>query len=1022
MTIEQKKAQGRALIRDLVQKYENNKTDYRRATYNETQARTDFISPLLKALGWDVHNKASLPLSLREVVEEATVGVAVGDSLLTKKPDYELRLSRQRKLFVEAKKPSVHVERDRNAAFQTRRYGFSASLPISILTNFEQLAVYECKQAPTLNDEASFARTHLFRFEDYESRFDEMWALFSRDTVYSGEFDKQFAVVGSRHGTEQFDDLFLRQVRAWRLRLAEDIYANTPGLTSADLTYVVQLFLSRIIFLRICEDREIEKYETLKGLGDNTFGAFMKELRRADKFYNSGLFKLIDDEDLGITISDSVLREIISELYFPHSPYTFAVVETEVLGEIYEQFLGDVISIDGTGVQIVNKPEVRESGGVVPTPRYIVDKIVERTLAPSLTGKSLNELRGFTVVDPCCGSGVFLLSVYEYFLDHYQAWYVMNNKAAHVGRTIYEASEGQWRLTFEEKRRILLEHIRGVDIDANAVEVARFSLLLKLVEDETAAGLVDYVNRTGMPALPSLDETVVAGNSLVSSVEWNAINGPMSNDLAAKINPFTWQNEFKYEMSNGGFNAIVANPPYIRIQNMANYSPEEVAFYKNTASPYSTAHQDNFDKYALFIERSLSLLLPNGRLGVIVPNKFATTQSGSALRRLISDGQMLEELVHFGAKPVFGPSVSNYTCILVMDRAGCSNVKFERPGDLEAWRYGTPGKITQLDSTTLSEAKWQFADSEAQEVFDRVRTLAQRQLDDVAEIFVGLQTSADEIYIFEEVAATSKTVTLNWDGQGWPIERDILKPCLLDVQLSAFDKPEPNKWMIFPYEFVTKNNKTVAQLIQPKAMEKQFPKCYAYLKARKSELEGRSVSGGSAAHQQFYQFGRSQSLTKFDKPKIILPALSIEPRYVYDTDNIMVTGGGNGPYYLLRSCSNSPVSDLYLLAFLNHPFSEAFVRTKTSLFRGGYYAHGKQFIKDIPIPIPTSAQLAKVETLVMSLISTLSSLKKARTPHAKVPLKRQAENLRQQIEDEITGICRLSSSDMGVIRAVPIPV
>ena len=278
-----------------------------------------------------------------------------------------------------------------------------------MLTNFRHLAIYDCRTAPHEMDAANVCRWLLVSCDEFDARFDELWRLLSRESIYSGEFDRQFEAAATRGGVEQFDDIFLGQVRDWRARLAADIHRNTPGLTSAELTYVVQLFLSRIIFLRICEDRAIERYETLRELdGDATFDALMEELRRADLFYDSGLFRLIDDAQLSVRISDATLARIIRELYYPASPYTYAVVEPEVLGEIYEHFLGDVIEIEGGTVEIVNKPEVRESGGVIPTPRYIADVIAERSLRPLLAGKSPTELEDFTVADICCGSGTFL--------------------------------------------------------------------------------------------------------------------------------------------------------------------------------------------------------------------------------------------------------------------------------------------------------------------------------------------------------------------------------------------------------------------------------------------------------------------------------------------------------------------------------------------------------------------------------------------------------------------------------------
>jgi type I restriction-modification system DNA methylase subunit len=1021
MTESSAKVVARTRIAELVRKFQRNEADCLRPNYNETQARTDFITPLLEAFGWDVHNVTGHPVALREVLEEATV--EVGEERLSKRPDYELRLARQRKLFVEAKKPSVRIDRNRDAAFQIRRYGYSASLPISILTNFHQLAIYDCLPAPMQTDEAHVARLLLVKFGEFESRFDELWPLLSRQSVYSGEFDRRFAVGVTRHGAEQFDDLFLRQVRSWRERLASDIHTCTPGLNSSELTYAVQLFLSRIVFLRICEDREIERYETLRNLSAaNTFDALMIELRRADDFYDSGLFRLLDDVRLGIRISDGVLHSIIAELYYPQSPYTFAVIETEVLGEIYEQFLGEEITIIGGTVEIIHKPEVRESGGVIPTPRYIVDAIVARTLVPALAGKSPAELVGFSVVDICCGSGIFLLSVYEFILEHYLTWYLENNRANHIGQTIYEVDAGRWRLTFDEKRRILQSHIRGVDIDANAIEVAQFSLLLKLIENETGDGLREFVTRQRVRALPDLNDAIRSGNSLVSQAEWAVAMQPtMPLELIEKVNPFNWHTEFPEEMRNGGFNVIVANPPYIRIQNMANYSPEEVAFYQSPTSPYMTARQDNFDKYALFIERALSLLCPDGRLGVITPHKFMSTQAGRALRRLITTGRVLEEVVHFGVKQVFGRNAANYTCILVLDRRGNDEVRIEKIGPLEAWRYGEPGTITTIPVDMLGEENWQFADADTRALFDRVLAAFPKRLSQVAEIFVGVQASADRIFIFRSVAESEETITLHWDGRDWPIERDILRPCLNKVQLSSFARPKPNAWMIFPYNVEVVGTRTEARPIACDEMASRFPGCMAYLEARRVELARRNFPDGPDGEHEFYEFGRSQSLAKFNSPKIILPALSLEPRYAYDDTNVVVTGGGNGPYYLVRQRDEDSFTNNFLLAVLNHPLSEAFVRTNTSTFRGGYYSHGKQFIENLPVPIPTTAERQAIETLVMQMIDTLASVTTARTPHQVTMLERQAINLRMQIETRVTFLFGLSADDMDIIRAVQVP-
>jgi hypothetical protein len=198
MTADQQKEAARARVAELVKNFQKNEADYLRATYNETQARTEFITPLLAAFGWDVSNAAGAPLTYREVIEEATV--EVGEEKQSKRPDYELRVARQRKLFVEAKKPSVPINSSREAAFQTRRYGYSASLPISVLTNFRHLAVYDCLPTPDQADDAHVARRLIVPYDEFEARFDELWPILSRESVYSGEFDAVFAVDAARGG------------------------------------------------------------------------------------------------------------------------------------------------------------------------------------------------------------------------------------------------------------------------------------------------------------------------------------------------------------------------------------------------------------------------------------------------------------------------------------------------------------------------------------------------------------------------------------------------------------------------------------------------------------------------------------------------------------------------------------------------------------------------------------------------------------------------------------------------------
>jgi type I restriction-modification system DNA methylase subunit len=999
-------------INRLVSAFAARESEYAASTYNETQARTDFISPLLEALGWDLHNAKQLPQSLREVVEEANVVIA--DDSPARRPDYELRLARTRKLFVEAKKPSVDLTAAADAAFQARRYGYSAGMPIVVLTNFRQLAVYDCTVPPKTTDGVVVARIGFFTYQEFESRIDEIWEYLSRDAIYSGRFDERFAHELQHRGSAPFDELFLEQVRSWRFRLAVDVHQHTPDLEPSRLTYAVQLFLSRLIFLRICEDRELEKYEQLREIANSGgIGPYRELLEKADHFYDSGLFNVTVDARLGLTVSDETLIEIIGELYYPQSPYTFSVVDADVLGRIYEQFLGEEISVVDGNVRVVLRPEVQESGGVVPTPKEIVDEIVDRTLKPLVEGKGPDELAALTVLDMSCGSGVFLLSAFDILSEQYLSWYLSDGIDKHRGDRIEEVGAGIWRLTFSERRRIVLTHIRGVDIDADAVEVAQLNLFLKLIEGESKEALQAYVDASRQRALPILEDTMLSGNSLVRRSEWESVMGPIAQELERAVRPFDWETEFPTELGEAGFDAIVGNPPYIRIQNMAKYSPEEVRFYEHAESPYSTAQQDNFDKYALFIERALDLLKPEGRLGFIVPHKFMTITSGRGVRTLLAD--RVSEVVHFGSQPVF-PGRSNYTAIVIVGPTTTSPLAVEPVTSIQNWRKGDRLDEISVPRATLTEDPWQFAGEEFSALIGRLEALGARHLSTVAEIFVGLQTSADKVYAISAKSVRERTVTVEWNGREWHLERALMRPFLYDAEIQAFFPPEANSWLLHPYEI----KDGVARLIQPDAMESKYPECWAYLTVRRAELDGRSITGGRANERQWYQYGRSQSLTKFDGAKIIFPILSKEPKYALDENEIRVTGGGNGPYYLIRT-ADPGIANEVLLAVLNHPLAEAIVRTHTSVFRGGYYSHGKQFIEDILVPPLTESQCNTIARAVRIVASAAQAAELAVTPDEKTQAQRHLAAVRDRLTAVVDQCFGLSAADHLIIDSVPMP-
>jgi hypothetical protein len=377
------------IVSDLVERFERNHEAYKSGSYNETQVRREFIDPFFEALGWDINNTQGYAEAYKDVIHEDAVKVGG----VTKAPDYSFRIGGTRKFFVEAKKPSVQIKDDPAPAFQVRRYAWSAKLSLSIVTDFEELAIYDCRIKPDHTDKADKARVKYYTFRQYIEKWDEFAAIFSRDAILKGSFDKYAESHKTKRGTTEVDSAFLEEIESWRDTLARNIaLRNTTGVR--ELNEAVQRTIDRIIFLRIAEDRGIEEYGSLRGIcnGPNTFARLRELFYKADDRYNSGLFHFRhekgqaeppDNLTISLTIDDKPLKEILKRLYYPDSPYEFAVLPADILGQVYEQFLGKVIRLTSDHRAVVeDKPEVKKAGGVFYTPTYIVEYIVKNTVGP----------------------------------------------------------------------------------------------------------------------------------------------------------------------------------------------------------------------------------------------------------------------------------------------------------------------------------------------------------------------------------------------------------------------------------------------------------------------------------------------------------------------------------------------------------------------------------------------------------------------------------------------------------------
>ncbi|NLO72789.1 MAG: N-6 DNA methylase [candidate division WS1 bacterium] len=656
----------RRQVAELVERFGRNRDQYRSAAYNEATLRTEFLDPFFEALGWDVANRAGYAEAYKDVVREVSVEVEGG----RKAPDYCFRIGGQRKFFVEAKKPAINVKGDPGPAYQVRRYAWNAKLPLSLLTDFEELAVYDCSQKPALTDPPGTARLRFLTCDQYLEHLDEIYSLFSREAILKGAFDR-FAEDHRKHrGTQEVDAAFLQEMERWREALAKDL-ARHNQLSVPELNFAVQALLDRILFLRIAEDRGVEHQDQLREVAGrrDCYSALCRRFEQADDKYNAGLFDFSPQGDTlcpGLTVSDRVLKAIITGLYYP-SPYEFSVLGADILGAVYEQFLGKVIRLTPAGLaKVEEKPEVRKAGGVYYTPTYIVDYIVAHTVGEALAEAGTPEaVAKIHILDPACGSGSFLLGAYQCLLDWHLRYYLDHDPERQARKRrppILRLSEHDWRLTIQERKRILLNNIFGVDIDRQAVEVTKLNLLLKCLEGvtrETADATLQLFHER---LLPNLDENIKCGNSLIGSDYFADRLLPDEEELR-RVNPFDWEQGFPEIMKAGGFDCVIGNPPYLSFSGRQKPEGYEgsIAYWKRHYpwDSWPTSH-------GLFLVRALELRRSGGTISFIVPDQVGHLAGYGPLREQIISRTGVREVRYWG-EHVFGRVVTPALTLVVGD-------------------------------------------------------------------------------------------------------------------------------------------------------------------------------------------------------------------------------------------------------------------------------------------------------------------------------------------------------------------
>ena len=685
------------MLAEKVRRFLENRNEYENPRFNEASTRAQFINPLFRALGWDIYNDKNLSEQYKEVELEPSQEV---DGHKTN-PDYGFRIDGIVKFYVEAKKPAIRIHDHIESALQIRRYSWSAELPLGILTDFAEFAVYDCRTPPDpATDRAESQRILYFTVETLEKQWGDLWNLFSYEAVRKGSLERYAAEGTEEHEFPTPGKVFLADMERWRRRLARDIFSRNSQLSSRSLSYVVQATLDRIVFLRICEDRGTESLDALLAAADSqtVYNELIRMFVTADEKYNSGLFHFSEERgrseppdllSLKIHIGNDVLRDVILHLYPPISQISFATIRIEILGQVYEQFLSRVITISQGKVSIDLKPEVAKAGGVVYTPAWVTKLMATETMKLALKDVPLLQALGscvnrpLSVVDPACGSGSFLIAVYDFLLHWFLDKYRQDPSIWGLGRDarIRQLASGEWTLTSQERKRIVTDHIYGVDIDPQAVEVTKLSLLLKILEGESKRSLDQQLSLLHERALPDLDSNIRCGNSLI---DYDITSTPRLFELGDtneyEINPFNWIESFPVAMSNGGFDVIIGNPPYLSYSGrQAVKLPPMVRAYfaqKYAASGWPTAH-------TLFMERAVRDL-SRRIVCFIVPDQVGHLHGYGEARSTVTQNSSLVSVRYMGER-VF-PGRTTPALIFLADKSYCGDTEAYAKVSLKKYR------------------------------------------------------------------------------------------------------------------------------------------------------------------------------------------------------------------------------------------------------------------------------------------------------------------------------------------------
>ena len=898
------KEEAKLKIAELVEKYQKLSAKDIKG-FNEAATKQGFIEPMFRALGWDFEN---------------TNEVSPEESASNGRVDYAFKLNNVSQFYVEAKSLKADLNRE-DYVKQAVSYSYARGVTWAILTDFETLRVFNAlKSTPFISLSCT----------DYVNKIDDVYLL-SRQATIDNELTKKAQDYGAMPPFIPIEKRLFKQLSLWRENLFNEIYRYNEDkkLQREQVDGIIQKLFNRLIFMRTAEDRKIEE-NGLRALlnqwkAGGSKGYLIKPLRALfneyEGYYDSELFShhLLDED---IFIDNESLQPVLEGLYeIPGSlaSYNFNDIDADVLGAVYEQYLGHIAEAIKQQVQkaqakmalgfetptftMTDKKERRKEHGIYYTPKIITDYIVKETV-----GKYLQENAGYPdkllnvkILDPACGSGSFLIRAYDELLKHH---------ATTLGKSVDKLD--QW-----ERLPVLTNSIFGVDLDKQAVEVARLNLLLRSLAHREP--------------LPYLGNNIKNGNSLISGTD-EELEKFFGADFTSQ-RPFNWQDEFSGVMDKGGFDIVIGNPPYIRQEQLSVFKP---LWQKNF-----TCFDGSADIYVYFFERGLQLLKEGGYLAYISPNKYFRSGYGKKLREYLSTKTTIEQIIDFGDAPIF--DAITYPSIIVLRKSPTNK------NNTRIFTWNTNEQLEKLsalvasDTNTINQQEltadsWHLEPKTTLLLLDKLHK-AGKPLDEYVDghFYRGIVTGYNDAFIIDKnvhdlLIAEDKS------------SEDLLKPFLRGKDIKRWLIESQETWIIFTRRGV--------EITKYPAIEK-------YLSQFKTKLMPGVEGGRKPGSYEWYEIQDNIAYWReFEQPKISWGNLAIEPKFSF------VDSG-----YYVNAPANIIVSDSkYLLGILNSRVTRYIVFQSAAERQGGYLEYKPMYIS--PLAIPEQPKDEKISAIVDKILVT----------------------------------------------------